>query len=472
MGLTSADQATLDVTSTQNTNASIPLAQPPNRVETIKNLEAAFHIALDNPDYLADRFHRYVCETMDKSKWGADPDPMVEAFTLANTKAPPSFYSAFSNSKRGQLLARSRNWMAALIKLRKRDLIAPALDFLLKVPATETEMLQSKMHPIIRILRKGTDEIARKSSLLAEKYHIGQAGPGATSSTPAPAKLSAERKLSPETQDSAKKPSIFALSTHRRPKVEKPQVQLLPDPPVPQLATRPAPANSNAAAATKHFTLSDLRAQIGSNKRASPSTPPEVVEVPAPKKAKSGKRVHWKDDSELVQVRFFETEDLNSHFRSATGAREMEMDEAAVTKRSVETIPWTEPPLIMFDATTFGDLRALMGLSRGGLREAVSPEAQIQQAREAKALADFYDPKTAPPTPKEPTEPPTPESPPTRFPTFKGIAPPKPATPPPMAMPPMAMPPMMPTMGMPMMFPPMGFAPDMMHMFKNQHQKK
>ncbi|PRT55461.1 hypothetical protein B9G98_03081 [Wickerhamiella sorbophila] len=458
MGLTAIDQASSEIRPEDSRAVATPA--PPQRLETIKNLEAAFRIALDNPTYLAERFHRYVCETMDKSKWGETPDPMTEAFNLVNSQAPDAFYTAFSDSKRAQLLARSRNWMAALIKLRKRDLVAPALDFFLRIPATDAEMLQSKMHPIIRILRKGNDEIARKSELIAQKYHIDPAGPGAAT-TPKP-----ERKPSPPSEPETSNKGIFSLTSHRRAKVEKPKVQVLPDPPM------PVPVKSEQPAPAKHFTLSSLRAQIGSQKRTSP--PEEVVEVPVPKKAKSGKRVHWKDDSELVQVKFFETDEVRSHLRSAQGAREMEMDEAASTKRSAEVIPWSEPVLISFDPKYFGDLRALMGVKRGGTKQPDSPEATAQQARESKVLASFPDPNSGPTTPKEPTETAQPEATPTRFPPFKGIPPPHPVAPQAMV-PPMGMAPMAPIapMGMMGMMPvfPMGFNPNMMHMFNNQQKK-
>lgn len=141
--------------------------------------------------------------------------------------------------------------------------------------------------------------------------------------------------------------------------------------------------------------------KMNTHKRArEPSPPPqedkdstlpeqtEVVQPAAKKQRKHAKRVSWKPESELVQVRFYEIEGT-VRFRSAKNAKQQELEEGTDLHIDKE---WTVPVVINFNEVFGGVPGAYesMASRRGGLKEPDSEEARAQEQRESRVPGGMF----------------------------------------------------------------------------------
>ncbi|ORY83825.1 hypothetical protein BCR37DRAFT_280761 [Protomyces lactucae-debilis] len=148
-------------------------------------------------------------------------------------------------------------------------------------------------------------------------------------------------------------------------------------------------------------------------KRTLPSstTPPPESTEPVQKRRKL-KRVRWRPDDELEQVKIFEKEEPEYPEEPAGehgSARDLDRKEGAFMHaglafdRDEDFLAWEEPPLIAFTQRELAADLARRGPKRAGTLIPHSKEAQIQEERERGVFLTIYtDINEIPPSPAEP----------------------------------------------------------------------
>jgi hypothetical protein len=123
---------------------------------------------------------------------------------------------------------------------------------------------------------------------------------------------------------------------------------------------------------------------------------------------KKKKKVHWKDDVDLVEVRTFtpDPSEVPHKLRSFNDAKQMEYHEAIhnFDPEQDEEVTWREPPVIDIEtAVPNKQYREALSIKRGGTKQPVQTEALAQQKREAHTMVVYYSSKVdIPPSPAEP----------------------------------------------------------------------
>lgn len=346
----------------------------PASVEEEVSALASSYAGPESPRRLVERFVDAV-NHIERPLWGrGSPDLMEKLFSDAEARAGREFWDVLSRHEVDFRLvfARARNWMAAMIKEKRRTAVRPVLRVLARVPMAEAQYVQTKFPSIVRVLTKLDDVVAREALAFAEGK-TGSAGSGS-----AVASAVKPSRAEPSKLDGVLHASLFGnksitsqLGTHKRVRSD-----------VAQVAAPQAPGTSASASAARSGT-------------------PAAPAVPA--KKRKIKRVHWKPDHELVAVRFIENTAERAGLRSAKGAKDVTEHEAERTRRPESTIPWREPLAIAIDDAVYPlNLRRVSSSTRGGLVPPTSAEAQAQQQRE----------RDSPPAPNSAADPrePTPQT--------------------------------------------------------------
>ncbi|KAA8916461.1 hypothetical protein TRICI_001324 [Trichomonascus ciferrii] len=128
----------------------------------------------------------------------------------------------------------------------------------------------------------------------------------------------------------------------------------------------------------------------------------------SPTMERKKKKVHWKDDVDLVEIRTFtpDPSEVPHKLRSFNDAKQMEYHEAIhnFDPEQDEEVTWYEPPVIDIEtAVPNKQYREALSIKRGGTKQPVQTEALAQQKREAHTMVVYYSSKAdVPPSPAEP----------------------------------------------------------------------
>lgn len=374
-------------------------------------LEAMFRmIVFSEPRYVAEEFVTRV-GAVDRSEFGVgEVDPVERAFSIALSQASPPFWDALTSEVDCRpLIARIRNWLAHMVKIKAKDRTVPALEMLRRIPVSNDVAVQTKLPPVLRILskehgkvgalakefsfdessdvNKATHTEIHRQQPSVQSAHAGKPLNGAPRAAPAaaPAPAAAAATAGPTPTQPAKHEStkldsklFSALSTHKRP------------------VTEVSAANSTASASSEKRPRSpdydpNTDTMIPESKRAK--------EEQVPIKAKPKKSVRWKSEPELVSVRYFETENLNVRSKSFEQARELEQSEGSRTMHP--QVQWAEPLAFETGDAIPAKMQTQMGVKRAGYLKPVSAEADAQAMRESS-----IPPAPEPMTSDSPSEPP------------------------------------------------------------------
>lgn len=351
-------------------------------------LEAMFRmIVFSEPRYVAEEFVTRV-GAVDRSEFGVgEVDPIERAFMIALTQASQPFWDALASEVDCRpLIARIRNWLAHMVKIKAKNRTAPALEMLRRLPVGNEVAIQTKLPPVLRILSKEPGKIGAlaKEFSFDDTSEVNRVRSELHSPEPSAQKPSALPVPAANTSPVAPPPKhdsklFSALSTHKR-------------------SSKAAPAPQTPAVAApseKRVRSPDYEPDIDNMMPEAKKAKEEEIPV----KAKPKKSVRWKSDAELVSVRFFETENLNVRSKSFEQARELEQSEGSRTMQP--QVQWAEPLAFELGEAIPPKLQPQMGIKRAGYLKPVSAEADIQAVRESSVT-----PAPEPMTADSPNEPP------------------------------------------------------------------
>lgn len=408
--------------------------------------------------------------SVSETEWGkTKPDLMALCLSHCfEAFSGDSFHDFWRAMRRFQnFIVRLRAWMVFNVNKRFIDECTSALDFLVVMRLSHDTLLQFKFDKVLKkIIKLGSDSVKLKSNKIldhaaqtvkaedteADNKPVAETTKPVSSATPSSvtAAIAAARAKSgkgagasggvtkpvakPVAKPAAAAGSFFkSLSKPEEKKTEvkqeakaevkqvaKPEAKEVKDP---KEVKKESTASSDGKSVTPPISakpppsaFNDVMANIlrVPTKRASPVSSGTPVEA---KKQKVKKKVSWRPDSELVDVRFFEAEKDENRNHHLSSYRDMDKEEGRglIGNNSEVDIdfdpvedeqqPWYEPVGISFEAAVAEEIEPNPP-KRGGHGEVESSEAEIMAQRNKTSLATVYsaDDEDIPDSPAEPSE--------------------------------------------------------------------
>lgn len=326
-----------------------------------------------------------ICLGVDKLIIGGPNDPTQKIMQLAADEAPPAFWKSAKDSSisvyLGQFLTRCRSLISVFSRHKNFEPTVPILQVLTRINLTEDLVAKFNLLDVFESVASQSDnaDASALAKRLVKKFQKLRSNSNNASSATAAPKLFG---------------SSGALKLHTGKRSREPEDQDIPTPntkTTERSSDETQPGVSKLEVSTPVDSFNEMESEENDE-----STKPR-------KKAKTNKRVHWKPESNLVEVRFYEM-DGEPKFKSRS-ARFQEVEEA--TQFVPPLIEWSTPKPIDFSSLP-AQFRGAMSIKRGGLLNPTSPEAETQSQRESKVpravYADFLG-TPIPDSPKEPTNP-------------------------------------------------------------------
>lgn len=327
-----------------------------------------------------------ICLSVDKKIIGGPNDPTRTLMQISADEAPPAFWKAAKDASNdtslGQFLSRCRSLISVFSRHKNFEPIVSVLQVLTRINLNEELVAKYKLLDVLETVASQSENADANAlaKRLVNKFHKLSSNTNSSSSTPATPKLFGSS-------------GALKLRTGKRSREpEDNQEPISENTPVEHSSTEHEPAVSNL----------ELDTPIDTPQHTDDGGEPDDTNKPR-KKAKTNKRVHWKPDSKLVEVRFYEM-DGEAKFKSRS-ARFQEVEEA--NQFVPPLIEWSAPKPIDFSSLP-SQFRGMMSIRRGGELNPSSPEAEAQTQRESRVpravYADFLG-TPIPDSPKEPSNP-------------------------------------------------------------------
>ncbi|KAG5364703.1 hypothetical protein CKK34_3524 [Yarrowia sp. E02] len=381
--------------------------------------------------------------SVSETQWGqTKPDLMALCLSHCFKTFSGDYFHDFWRTMRRytNVIVRLRAWMVFNVNKRFIDECNCALDFLVVMRLSHDTLLQFKFDKVLKkIIKLGSETVQKKSNRILEQAAqtvkaedssaspVGENKPvaavsAAASSSAVTAAIAAAKAKSgkgvakPAAKPAPKAGSFFkSLSKPETDKKVVVEVDKAEKRPVEKKAEVKAEPKAEPAAPSKPpaSAFNDVMANIlrVPTKRASPAASAPVET----KKQKVKKKVTWRPDADLVDVRYFESEKDENRNHHLSSYRDMDKEEGrglignnsevdldfdAVEDEGQE---WYEPAKMSF-GTVADDIEPNPP-KRGGHGEVESSEAEVMAQRNKTSLATVYGPEDEiPDSPAEPSE--------------------------------------------------------------------